>query len=213
MRGECQRRWLITLACISVATVGCAPATDVLQVSSPKSFTREAIRQTDDQGRRMPFETKHDRRWNRANDGSPYEPCTALSSLELHSLGVDASTVRDAAGTNGQTLRGCRWNALSTGRPIPWSISQFVGNSEGLADDKKRRSTAIDVWFDDVVVEGRVVGVHRMRDGFTCDTYVQSGRAGVSTLVVHLGPTLPPPAEICDRALEFTRATISKMPL
>ena len=43
-------------------------------------------------------------------------------------------------------------------------------------------------------------------------TYVQAGHAGISTLVIHHGVPHPPIDEVCERAIEFTKATIDKMP-
>lgn len=173
-----------------------------------------AARQTDARGIGLPFVNTFRSRWNSANDGTDYEPCTALSKQELSEIGVDQGSVKDAAGTDGQTLRGCAWKYLNELDSVSrWRISQFVGNSASLKDDKERRSGSFESWLPDVSVAGRVVGVHQTRSGDNCDTYVQSGLAAVSTLVTFSGPTLPPPSEICDRALEFTRATISKMPL
>jgi len=93
-----------------------------------------------------------------------------------------------------------------------WSLRQFVGNSADLAANKKKRSGPSDVWEPDISIGGRVVGIHRLDDGADCDTYVQSGGAGVHTLVVHTGSPHPPSDEICARAIAFTRATIAEMP-
>ncbi|MEZ5210681.1 DUF3558 family protein [Gordonia sp. (in: high G+C Gram-positive bacteria)] len=181
-------------------------------VSLMDSAASGVIRQTDARGRHLPFDTKHPHRWNGGNNGTTYEPCTDVGSKELVALGVDASTVRDAAGTDGQTLRGCVWIVRSSDGGSDWSISQIVGNSPTLAMDKRRKSTPIDVWLPDVNLDGRVVGVHRTRSGLNCDTYVQSGGAAVNTIALHLGSPHPAPEEICAKAIEFTRATIGKMP-
>ncbi|MFT4127988.1 MAG: DUF3558 domain-containing protein, partial [Gordonia sp. (in: high G+C Gram-positive bacteria)] len=45
------------------------------------------MRQTDDQGRRLPFDTEFPQRWSDGNDGTSYEPCTALSPDRLTELG------------------------------------------------------------------------------------------------------------------------------
>ncbi|WP_366929058.1 DUF3558 family protein [Gordonia sp. (in: high G+C Gram-positive bacteria)] len=168
-------------------------------------------RQLDDDGQRLPFDTRHPHRWNSANSGTRYEPCTAMRADELEKLGVDPASVRDAAGTDGQTLRGCIWN-YSTGEGSKQSrVSQIVGNSPSLAADKALNSGPSDIWLADRAIEDRVVGLVRASDGYSCATYVQSGRAAVDTIVSVVGKVSP--SEICDRALEFTRATISKMPL
>ncbi len=68
------------------------------------------------------------------------------------------------------------------------------------------------MWLPDILIDGRVVGVHRFTNGANCDTYVQSGMAAVNTMVIHHGSPHPAPEEICAKAIEFTRATIGKMP-
>lgn len=176
-----------------------------------ESLSPSEVRQTDDSGERLPFDTTHSRRWNSSNDGSSYEPCTALSDAELQRLGIDPDSVRDAAGTNGQTLRGCNWRSAGPdGRK--WSVAQIVGDSADLASDKARNSSSADIWMSDVVIAGRTIGVHRMSGDRDCDTYVQSGGAAVNTIVMAHGLPRPPVEEICAKALEFTRATIGKMP-
>ena len=185
---------------------------DVAMPSIEHSKKVSGPRQLDDHGTPLPFRTSKVNRWNSANNGTSYEPCTALTQFELTRLGIDVSSVRDAAGTDGQTLRGCAWKAFRVDGAVPWSISQFVGNSQSLADDKNLHSTADDVWLPDISIDARRVGVHRWLGDSSCDTYVQSGAAAVNTMVVYHGDS-PPPSEICDRALAFTRATISKMPL
>ncbi|WP_432211714.1 DUF3558 family protein [Gordonia aichiensis] len=207
--GRCLKPFLI-LALILSGVVACAAKVQP-EVGGP--VTRSGVRQVDDAGKKLPFETDHQRRWNRANDGTPYEPCTALTDGELYDNGVDARSTRDAAGTDGQTLRGCRWKFMVRNNDRGWSVSQFVANSPSLAADKQRYSLADDIWLQDAVLDGRTVGIHRTATLSDCDTYVQSGAAGVHTLVMYIGPTPPPPSEICDRAIAFTRATISKMPL
>lgn len=170
--------------------------------------TRGEIRQVDDMGRRLPFTTAHRNRWSSANDGTSYEACTAIGNSELRSLGFDAASVRDAAGTDGQTIRGCAW--ISNDRA--WQISQVVGNSDSLAEDRARNSTAADTWLADVPIDGRLVGVHHDTTGWSCDTYVQVEKAGAYTLVTHSMRPHPSIEEICAKALEFTEATIGKMP-
>lgn len=186
------------------------------QRESADSETADAesagIRQTDARGRRLPFETEHSDRWNRRNDGTTYEPCTALSSDGLRDLGVEPSSVRDAAGTNGQTLRGCQWEYQDSKPDDSWFVSQIVGNAESLATEKRTKSSDSYVWRDDVLVSGRVVGVLARPTWDNCSTYVQSDRAAVNTIVFDYGTSPLDMDEACDRALEFTRATIDQMP-
>ncbi|MCK0439856.1 DUF3558 domain-containing protein [Gordonia alkaliphila] len=158
----------------------------------------------------LPFSSTFTDRWNEANNGSQYEPCTALVPSELGSVGVDSGSVRDAAGTNGQTLRGCTWDYRATADGQRWAVSQTVANSSGLAAYKEKYS--MDHWMEDLTVYGRVVGVTDSPDLGECMTYVQSGQAGITTLVIHHRPPHPPVSEVCDRAIAFTKATIDKMP-
>lgn len=163
-----------------------------------------------DQARNLPFDTNFPNRWNSANDGSAYEPCNALR-VDLVELGIDPDSVSDAAGTDGQTARGCEWRYLDDSPVAHWTVSQVVGNSSGLAREKARVSGNADVWLPDLRIGGRTVGVHFVKAGGDCDTYVQSGKAAVSTIVVTLDTDVPV-SEICDRAIAFTSATIDKIP-
>ncbi|MFT3663300.1 MAG: DUF3558 family protein [Gordonia sp. (in: high G+C Gram-positive bacteria)] len=184
---------------------------DVFSSRGNSEIRPRVIRQTDSNGRRLPFDTVHPNRWSEANGGSEYEPCTALSSVELAELEVDASSVRDAAGTDGQTLRGCVWK-YSSSAVKGWTVSQIVGNSRGLDFDKRLKSVSADIWMPDIVIEGRIVGMHRLQGGFDCDSYVHSGRAAVNTIVMKSSSSSANPGEICARVLDFTRATIRRIP-
>ncbi|WP_415047363.1 DUF3558 family protein [Gordonia sp. (in: high G+C Gram-positive bacteria)] len=157
----------------------------------------------------LPFKSTFTKRWNNSNDGTRYEPCTALDSSNLYVLGIDSSSVEDAAGTDGQTLRGCRWRYRMRDRNR-WSIAQVVANSESLENYKHKYST--DYWHPDLLISGRTVGVTESRDLGECMTYVQSGHAGVSTLVIRHGISGEKVGGVCDRAIAFTRATISMIP-
>lgn len=158
----------------------------------------------------LPFDTTLTQRWNGANDGTTYEPCTALSPGGLFALGIVPDSVADAAATDGQTARGCSWKYVGSVGDH-WTVSQIVGNSPSLEHEKKRASTSVDEWLPDVNIGGRIVGVHHLIIGGDCETYVQSGKAAVSTIVVTLDTGVPV-SEICDRAIAFTRATIDKIP-
>ncbi|MFT3663303.1 MAG: DUF3558 domain-containing protein [Gordonia sp. (in: high G+C Gram-positive bacteria)] len=170
---------------------------------------------TSDRGqasRSLPFVPTIEDRWNSRNMGTEYEPCNALTSREISGLGVDPDTVRDAARTSGQTARGCAWKYRreSFDDESRWSITQAVGNSKSLEAYKIKYSSW--PWRRDVSIEGRPVGVRESTDVDECMTYVQSGTAGVHTLVIHLGDERRPIDEACGRAIEFTRATVSRMP-
>ena len=91
-----------------------------------------------------------------------------------------------------------------------WSVMQTLANSEGLESYKLKR--ARDRWHNDMTISGRRVGVASVDELSECETYVQSGGAGVGTLVIHRGVVSVPIDEVCDRAIAFTKATIDKMP-
>ena len=170
--------------------------------------TALSIRQTDDNGVALPFETDFPERWNSSNDGTPYEPCTAISQVDAESAGLDPTSVADAAAVSGQTLRGCRWIFVGSGA-TGWSADQVVADFESL-DEYKKDNSDFD-WFDDVSVDGRTVGV-ASATGRNCFTYVQSKSSGVTTGVMFIGTDRPPLTEICQRAIDLTKATIDKIP-
>ncbi|WP_419717497.1 DUF3558 family protein [Gordonia malaquae] len=172
----------------------------------------QGIRQVDDRGVRLPFTTKHSQRWNTANDGTEYEPCTGVQLRDLSRLNIDARSVRDAAKTNGQTLRGCIWTYEETGTDIPPSISQTVGNGKGLDAAKARRSGPQDSWLDDILIASRRVGIHVYSFEGYCATYVESGTATVISTASHSGTHPLNREQLCERAIAFTKATIDRMP-
>lgn len=174
---------------------------------SPMTTAPQGPRQTDAVGQKLPFETLFEHRWNRGNNGSNYEPCTSLTSQQVRDLGFDPSSVHDAAIVDGQTARGCSWEALPPMGSM-LRIGQAVGNSASLLAFK-RKNSAHSKWFPDVLLSGRVVGVEQDAVG-GCTTYVQSGRAGVTTGVTSTASITID--EQCDKAIAFTRATIDKMP-
>ena len=205
------RKLVLVVAVIVV--LGCAGCGGVADTGSENPSENSRVpRQVDDEGRRLPFETSFHDRWNRRNDGTTYEPCTALDSPALRRIEIDPSSAADAAGTDGQTARGCRWKFEESAGQKGWTIRQFVGNSRSLNDFRVRSQSTSDRWLPSEFVAGREVGMHTFTHGRQCDTYVQSSEAGVVTMV-HASPPIPKPSEICSRTLEFTRATIGKMPL
>ncbi|MGV9827882.1 DUF3558 family protein [Gordonia sp. NPDC003429] len=165
--------------------------------------TQAAIRQTDDSGRHLPFDTAFPDRWNTGNDGTTYEPCTAATDSILNSADLDPSTARDAAAANNQTIRGCEWRYIGNNSGL---LSQYVANAQALSEYKPRQSGIIE-WFPDESVAGRQVAVGTLGGSDECTAIVVSGRAHVATSVTI--PFSPPPlADICAKAVDFTRATI-----
>ncbi|MFC0314985.1 DUF3558 domain-containing protein [Gordonia phosphorivorans] len=179
-------------------------------VNDTEEVASESVASEASQTVSLPFSSPFKNRWNSANDGTEYEPCVALSTFELERIGVQTDSVRDAAGTDGQTLRGCTWDFERASDGGRWVVSQMVANSVGL--DTYRQKYAADHWLPDRQISGRRVGITEAGSLGECMTYVQSGGAGITTLVLHHRLPHPPVHEVCDRAIEFTKATIDKMP-
>ncbi|MGV9860461.1 DUF3558 domain-containing protein [Gordonia sp. NPDC003425] len=179
----------------------------VAQSGVSVTSTTQSIRQTDAQGRRLPFMTRFPNRWNIGNDGTTYEPCTAVAPSVLVSAGLDPSTAQDAALADFQTLRGCRW--LYAGSTLG-SVSQIVANAENLDAYKQRQSDVLR-WFPDQSINGRRVAVGAFHAPGMCIAIVASGKSHVAS-TVSLPTDTPPIADICAKAVDFTRATIDQIP-
>ncbi|WP_157139174.1 DUF3558 family protein [Gordonia alkanivorans] len=203
----------VTMVACDVEGVPSAQPEAVASVSS--SAATEPIRQTDDAGKRLPFDTEFPDRWSRNNDGTTYEPCTAVDYAQVRAFGLDPATVEDVAASNHQTARGCQWDLLEGDEILRPSLSQFVGNLTGmgvdnLKDYKQLQSTEYNEWLDDVVISGRTVVVSVERG--SCDAFVQSGSAVVVTTMRDLLRDGPGVNLLCEKALGFVRLTIDKMP-
>lgn len=146
-------------------------------------------------------------RTNPGNDGTKYEPCD-LNDINFEALRWSRESRSDVATVDGQTGRGCTWKDLGGG--TNWELAQIVSNSPSLIAYKEANPSFR--WLPDIDMVGRVVSVYQL-DPQTCATRVQVQRAGVSTVVGFAGRPAPPTSQICDRAIAFTRATISQMPV
>jgi len=146
-------------------------------------------------------------RMNPGNDGTDYEPCSDVNRPAVQELGWDWSSRRDAAVVDRQTARGCVWKDTRHGSI--WSLQQVAGNSPSLVA-YKRVNYFFD-WLPDQWINGRQIVVFSMNPS-TCVARVQSRRAGINTIVDSFEVPAPPIADICSRAIAFTRATISRMP-
>lgn len=203
---------LIILISACLFVVSCAASgTAVRELPRSRSLATSItveVRQTDDQGRSLPFKTVFPNRWSFRNNGTSYEPCTAVSSKALRVLGADAASVRDSASADSQTARGCSWT-ISAGDVKFASVSQVVGNSPPLSEYKQARAGTVQ-WMPDISFAGRpaLVGTSLIGE---CEIHVRSGSAGVGTIVTFLVDP-PPTSEICAKAIAFTRATIDQMP-
>lgn len=196
-----------------VALEGCAVSGTAVGVRSTVGQSQTPkltpIRQVDDLGRRLPFTTTFPNRWSRNNDGTTYEPCTALSAEALQSLHLNPGTASDAAIADGQTVRGCRWLYRdNSSHRLGQHVGNMNGGVTGISDYKLQYNDF--TWFPDLTIGGRRVGLFSLgRDA--CDTLVESGTAFVFTNVA-LGRSDDDVTENCDRAIAFTRATIDLMP-
>ncbi|WP_231742271.1 MULTISPECIES: DUF3558 family protein [unclassified Gordonia (in: high G+C Gram-positive bacteria)] len=199
---------------LGAALVGCttrgAPQSVSTQ-STVQSTPTAAIRQTDDAGRHLPFETKFPNRWSINNDGSPYEPCTQVSNKTLRQFGLVVDSAADMAGSDFQTARGCRWKYSDDDMSF---VAQFVGDiirrSEGLTGHKAL-NLAGKTWFPDTSLNGRRVLVSSIGAG-ACSVYIQSGSAVVVTTVSRFDLEPPPTQAVCEVATDFLRATMNQIP-
>ncbi|NMO01067.1 DUF3558 family protein [Gordonia sp. TBRC 11910] len=155
---------------------------------------------------KLPFSNTFPNRWNDANNGTSYEPCTAVDSTIARLTDVDILSVHDAAAVDHQTARGCVWTYRDD---KAWAVTQIVGNSASL--EVYRREQQAFKWRGDMFFNGRKTLVSEI-SASACATHVQSGSAGISTIAQY--DSLPTPSidEICSRAIAFTKATIDKMP-
>lgn len=209
---RCLLLWAVACLATVASVGGCGTVEHHAVDSSPGSnAARTATLTVDPRYSSLPFDTTFTKRWNGANDGTAYEPCTALSNEEFADLGVSPDSVSDAAGTDGQTARGCKWHYGDSASGSRWVVIQIVGNSSGLAAEKRRVAAPANRWLPDLNLGGRPVGVHFREAGGNCETYVQSGAAAVSTIVTTHDDRAAA-SEICDRAIAFTKATIHKIP-
>ncbi|NDZ93274.1 DUF3558 domain-containing protein [Streptomyces sp. SID6673] len=198
----------IAMACVVLTScsnsVTGLPAGETINTSSDS----KSPRQTDENGVQLPFDNTFSDRWNSSNDGTSYEPCT-VDKRKLTGIGIDASSVRDAAIVDGQSLRGCRWKYLPPKTTFQ-DIYQAVVNSESLEWYKIHNSIG-NIWLPDRVVDGRSVGTASDKSG-GCIAYLQSGAAAVITgASYNLTPSLPVP-EICGYVIDMVTATIDKIP-
>jgi len=193
-----------SILCASGLCAVAACTTDGQPQSTVENPT--AIRQADDQGRKLPFKTLFPNRWSKNNNGTSYEPCTALTNDDLASVGVDPSSAEDVALADHQTARGCLWRYVGNnmGR-----ISQATGNRPSFEENIRDRG-----WYKisyNLTVGDRLVLVNS-RDRFTCMTTVKSAHSPVHTTVIQTSHP-PETSKLCARAISFTKLTIPEMPL
>lgn len=173
-------------------------------VSQSEKLSFGAIRQNDDSGNRLPFTTTFPERWSRNNNGTKYEPCTALTDAELVDAGLDPHSVSDIALANRQTARGCQWeyaNLRNSG------LSQATGNAPTFESRMTDRDWYKISW--DITIDGHLVMVDSS-DVYMCSTTVKSGHSPVVTIADRIGDLISM-SELCDYAIDFTRRTIPKM--
>ncbi|WP_396349824.1 DUF3558 family protein [Gordonia amicalis] len=200
----------LALAITSCSTTGVAVPSSA---TSSLGHTSEQpnIRQTDDAGRSLPFENQFPNRWSINNDGTTYEPCTAVEPNTASQFGLIPDSVRDVAASDFQTARGCKWKFRDDGRS---SLSQAVGNlmqpENGLTGYKQQYAATVE-WRPDIEIQGRraIVGSTMPSE---CTVFVESGAAIVGTGITRFGAEKPPLDDICESAISFLRITIGNIP-
>lgn len=200
---------------VCIASCSVAPAKNDQAADSPQGGRSEtlsndvtkpsSIRQTDAHGRPLPFRTTFPNRWSELNDGTTYEPCTALTSEALTALGVNPRSATDVAMANYQTARGCTWEFTDSRTS---TVSQIVGKKTDLLSYKASNSGIIN-WFPDSEIAQRTVLVGTLKRQNNCTASVSSGSSVVTTSVT---ATNTPTAQLCEIATSFVRSTIDKMP-
>ncbi|MBD0020326.1 DUF3558 domain-containing protein [Gordonia pseudamarae] len=205
-------RQLPLVACLAVicALSACSTPGEPIPTSDPATSrpvtsTPAPIRQTDDRGKPLPFTTRFPNRWSANNNGTSYEPCTALNDAELTSLGLDPTTVEDAALANHQTARGCIWKYFGK---FMGGISQSTGNRPTF--EYELTDTEWYIRSYTTTIGGRLMIVNYW-NWASCFTIVKVENARVTTSVTR-SLTQTPEAELCNLAIEFTKLTIPKMP-
>ncbi|WP_338155878.1 DUF3558 domain-containing protein [Gordonia alkanivorans] len=209
------RTWRILLSAsvICYASIGCSISGSPAAVSplSQQTSTPGQVRQADDAGNRLPFVTPFPNRWNSNNDGTQYEPCTAVTTDTLRRSGLVPESVVDVAKSDFQTARGCRWRFEGKQRS---ALSQSVGNlsdsEKDVLDYKVKNLRTMD-WYPNLTIDGRTVIVGSLND-LECTASVQSGNAVVGTTVVRLGGENEPMDTMCQSAVDFLRSTLPQIP-
>lgn len=197
---------LTALGSLLFSILGCSvPGLATPEIGSSSSQS-QGIRQTDDTGKRLPFDTKWPDRWSINNDGTSYEPCTAVTADTLREFKLDPASVEDVAVANHQTARGCRWEFINDSAN---TITQHVGNGPPLPEYRSENSEIFN-FLPDITIKGRPV-LRFQLDDETCLASVQSGRAIVHSTASTFNNS-PPPDQVCDIAVNFLRATIDKIP-
>lgn len=195
------------LFCIAGCQIHGQPHPEFIGDFPSTRVSDDGIRQTDDNGVALPFLTQFPRRWNSGNNGTSYEPCTEANADALTSVGLLPRSARDAASADFQTARGCVWKFAQFDYA---TLSQTVGNSPGLDAYKAQYSASVR-WRGETQISYRRVAIGGSPGGETCETFVSSGRA-IVVASAYFAVNPPPIAEICDKAIAFTRATIDQMP-
>ena len=197
------------LAAAAMLCAGCAVTGVPVATPEPASPSTQTptIRQTDNARQRLPFDTQFPDRWSSNNNGTPYEPCTAVSADTLRRFNLDPTTAKDAAVANHQTIRGCDWEFVDTRSD---SLVQTVGNGPSLGEYRAKNESAF-IFLPDTTVNGRRVLRFAIGESSECSAAVQSGTAQVIT-TVFVFENEPPRDQLCEIPVNFLRATIDKIP-
>ena len=203
----------LTLVTFSILplVVGCSVAGEGQQVtedSTGATATSTTVRQTDDAGNRLPFDTAFPNRWSINNNGTPYEPCTAIPEETVLSFKLDPKSVRDVAVADHQTVRGCRW--VFSDNPAN-SLGQAVGNGEPSLAQYRHRQREVYEFLPSIEIAGREVLRYRTPNTSECSASIKSRDAQVFTTVLMFRDT-PPVDQLCEIPVNFLRATIDRIP-
>lgn len=202
---------LATSVLVASAVAGCADGHSALTNRSGGPPSIQFSADDSESSTPLPIVPSFANRKNHKNDGSSYEPCVAITARAADRLGLDPATIEDLATIPTDGIRGCRWK----NRPYnsPWSMTQAVTNWPSL-EVYKRKQQIGNQWRPNIAIAGREVGIYRDSAGSSlpsCATYVQSGHAGVITMVTNaFRPTSQ--FDECAKAVEATTAVIDQIP-
>ncbi|MDF0530833.1 DUF3558 family protein [Tsukamurella sp. 8F] len=198
----------LAVVVLAAAIVTSACATTVAGVAVTPSESRTRIAHPS-----LPFTPTYTERWNRRNDGSSFEPCTAHIADDLEAIGIDASTMEDAAISDSPNYRGCNWELMrrpgdSPGTALNYA-TQAVSNQRNLPFYKEGHDEMR--WGPDQVIDGRVFGVaDAPHDDFL--VAFESGTALVITSVKIDRRSHRSPSEERERAMKFALLAATKAP-
>jgi hypothetical protein len=97
----------------------------------------------------LPFRQLFLERTNERNDGTSFEPCIVYRSDELLALGIDPTTIEDAAISRGPNFRGCHWR-------MPASYTSQIVVGRGSLPHYVRSHAEVE-WRPQIQAHGRTI--------------------------------------------------------